>query len=237
MSLKKYNKRLDYSYALGFQAVLDLIENSPKLIRKIVMRSNVSKSPSAERIRMLSEDKRLELQESDSAFANLKLQDNIYAFAVFSKYETQLEAGANHVLLVNPSDKGNLGTIMRTCLGFGIRNIAIIRPAIDVFDPVVVRASMGAQFQLNFAYYDSFAEYAKTFSEHTYFPFMLTAKNELANVSFKSPYTLIFGNEGQGLPRDFERIGNPVRIRQAAGIDSLNLAVAVGIALYAATDK
>ena len=53
---------------------------------------------------------------------------------------------ANHVVLVNPGDMGNMGTIIRTMLGFNYSNLAIIKPGVDVFDPRVIRASMGALF-------------------------------------------------------------------------------------------
>ena len=63
---------------------------------------------------------------------------------------------------MNPSDMGNMGTIIRTGIGFGIRNLAIVEPAVDVFNPRVVRASMGSLFQMNFRYYDSFETYRDT---------------------------------------------------------------------------
>lgn len=49
---------------------------------------------------------------------------------------------ARHVVLHNPSDVGNVGTILRSALGFGFRDVAIIRPGVDPFDPRVLRASM-----------------------------------------------------------------------------------------------
>lgn len=63
-------------------------------------------------------------------------------------------------MLHHPSDSGNLGTILRTALGFGLKNIAIIRPAVDSDDPRVVRASMGAAFSLNIRHFDSFEQYS-----------------------------------------------------------------------------
>ena len=54
---------------------------------------------------------------------------------------------------------GNLGTILRSCLGFGMKDIAIIKPGVDIFDPKVVRASMGSIFSLNISYFNSFEDY------------------------------------------------------------------------------
>ena len=44
-------------------------------------------------------------------------------------------------------------------LGFNYKNLIIVRPAVDVFDPKVIRASMGAIFHLNIQYYDTFNDY------------------------------------------------------------------------------
>jgi TrmH family RNA methyltransferase len=117
-------------------------------------------------------------------------------------------------------------------LGFNIHSLAIIKPAADIFDPKTIRASMGATFQLDFQYFESFKDYQKVFTNHTY-AFMTGGKVELAQTSFKEPYALIFGSEASGLDSDFLDMGTSVRIPQNDTIDSLNLSVAVGIALYA----
>ena len=49
--------------------------------------------------------------------------------------------------------------------------------------------------------------------------------------------TLIFGNEGRGLPPEFAKVGRPVRIPSNDQVDSLNLAIAAGIGIYAFLDK
>ena len=45
-------------------------------------------------------------------------------------------------------------------------------------------------------------------------------------------FTLIFGNEGRGLPPEFAQLGTPVRIPSNDKIDSLNLAVAAAIGIW-----
>jgi TrmH family RNA methyltransferase len=49
------------------------------------------------------------------------------------------------------------------------------------------------------------------------------------------PWSLIFGNEGAGLPPEFSRMGQPVRIPSSTEIDSLNLAVAAAVGIYVFT--
>ena len=120
-------------------------------------------------------------------------------------------------------------------LGFGLRDIAIIRPAADVFDPHVVRASMGALFSLRVAQFDSFEAYRALFPAHKLYPFMLDGSVLLADAvrNVQTPYALVFGNEGSGLPPAFAAMGQAVRIPHSGDIDSLNLAVAAAIGAYA----
>ena len=118
----------------------------------------------------------------------------------FRKFQGTLTADASHIVLVQPSNAGNMGTIMRSALGFGITQMAIIRPAVDAFDPKTVRASMGAVFSMDFVYFDSFEEYREAFGERELYPFMLDAEMKLYEIRPKRVFSLIFGNEATGLP-------------------------------------
>ena len=134
----------------------------------------------------------------------------------------------------NPGDMGNLGTIMRTMLGFGLADLALVSPAADVFDPRAVRSSMGALFALRCEYFGSFEEYTARYSRNLY-PFITDAEAKLGDIAFQEPFSLVFGNESSGLPSEFRRIGTGVSIANTRHIDSLNLPVAVAIGLYEAT--
>lgn len=152
----------------------------------------------------------------------------------FRKFPGSLQKDASHIVLVNPSNAGNMGTIMRSALGFELNQMAIVRPAVDAFDPKVVRASMGAIFSTEFQYFDTFDEYRQQFGERELYPFMLQAQIRLPEIHPSGTYSLIFGNEATGLPREFLDIGTSVIIPHSNRIDSLNLPIAASIAMYAA---
>jgi TrmH family RNA methyltransferase len=124
---------------------------------------------------------------------------------------------------------------MRSALGFDLNQMAIIRPAVDAFDPKVVRASMGAVFSTDFQYFDSFDDYQAQFGQREMYPFMLQAQIKLQEIHPQGVYSLIFGNEATGLPEEFLHIGTSVIIPHSDRIDSLNLPIAASIAMYAAT--
>ena len=62
-------------------------------------------------------------------------------------------------MLCQISDAGNAGTALRSLIGFGIHDVALVRPCVDVFDPHVLRASMGAFFKMRVRTFDTFEDY------------------------------------------------------------------------------
>ena len=236
MQLKRYKKDFSHSYSFGIFPTLELLTHRPDKVLRVVAHSKGEVSEGIEEIRSKCGVLGVPFEVNDKLVDRLAHKGNVYVFAVFGKYDMALQVGANHLLLVNPSDMGNLGTIIRTMLGFGVRDLALLRPATDLFNPHVVRASMGAVFALNARYFDDLEAYqSEMTSSRQLYPFMLDARSELREVAFASPFTLVFGPEGPGLPKSYREVGESVLIPQDTLIESLNLAVAVGIALYEAT--
>ena len=165
MKIKAYKKDFDYTYTLGVFETIELLKNRPDLVLRVYIKSNSYKNKGIPIIDEICREKHIELIESDNTIQKLSKKDNCFAIAIIKKYEMTLQEG-NHVVLVNPGDMGNMGTIMRTMLGFNYYNLAIIRPGVDVFDPRVLRASMGAMFHLNIEYFDSFEDYLKKDEKH-----------------------------------------------------------------------
>ena len=232
--LRPYQTELSYSYAPGIFPSMALLQTAPERAMRLLL-SAQAHGEGIEKLRSLCAMHRIREETADRALAKISGKQNCFAAVVFAKWQAELHPSLPHVLLHHPMDEGNLGTIQRTLLGFGIHDIAIIRPAADVFDPHVVRASMGAIFSLRVKQYDSFEGYRSEFPSHALYPFMLDGSLPLekAACTHQNPYTLIFGNEGSGLPQAFSKIGQAVRIPHSDAIDSLNLAVAVGLGAYA----
>ena len=235
-SIKTYKKDSVVSYALGAAPTFELLKKYPEQATRVFVHSAWERGAASEELFKICRSIGIEPEERDKAFSVLSQKENCFVIGEFEKYESPLDPSKAHIVLVNPSNSGNLGTILRTALGFGIYDIAIIRPAVDVFDPKTVRASMGALFSLRVKYFDSFEEYFNSkecgAEGRTFYPFMLKAKIELGSSPLKQRCSLVFGNEATGLPDSFLNVGESVIIRHSNEIDSLNLPMAVGIALY-----
>ena len=232
MNLKKYTKDSLHSYTYGAYPTYELLLNKPECVTQIVLHEKLTLTDEINKLIKLATAKKIEIIHSGKTIEKLSGTDNIYVMGVFKKYILKTNNSSNHVLLVNPSDMGNLGTIIRVMLGFGYKDLILITPCVDYFDPRVIRASMGSIFSMNIQEYSSFEEYKET-TQNTMYPFMLQAKTTLQSLNTKkTPHTLIFGTEASGLDEKFLKIGTPIKIAQTNKIDSFNLSMAVGIALY-----
>jgi TrmH family RNA methyltransferase len=236
MEIKRYRHDFSYSYTLGMALTIELIAHKKALVRKVYVHPQYKAKNPAQDIFDICGKAQLPCEVNQRIFASLSGKENVYVIGVFNKADAPIEADKSHIVLVNPGDAGNLGTILRTGLGFGFRDYVIIRPGVDIFDPKAIRASMGALFHLRFSYYDSFEQYRQASPDHRVFSFMLDGRINLKDMRHKntsSPVALVFGNEGAGLPDVFHTYGESVFIAHNNEIDSLNLSVAFGIAANA----
>lgn len=137
------------------------------------------------------------------------------------------------VLLVDKiSDPGNLGTLLRTALGFGW-GVFLLEGSVDLFNEKVLRASKGAIFSLPFDRGDE--QKLKTLIDKQNWRLLAADAKGVAvdTISDKErPILLALGNEGVGLSpfvaSQFEKISIPIK----GALDSLNAAVAGGVLLY-----
>ncbi len=239
-SLSPYKSSLDYSYAPGLFPSVECLLHRPDCAMRVLLQSDTEDSEGAEKLQKLAGDLQKRWEYADRILRNVSGKENCHAAVVFRKFSDELSADKPHVVLHNPGDTGNVGTILRTALGFGYEDIALIRPCVDVFDPRTVRSSMGSLFSLRLHVFDSFEAYRAVYPEHLLYPFMLRHARPLETVigeEVPPRFALVFGNEGRGLPDAFADEGRPVRIESNERIDSLNLSVAAAIGLYRFAQK
>lgn len=230
--LKRYRKKFEFSYAFGAYPVLDLLKYKSDKVIGVLIKDFGADSDGLKEVIDICKSKNIPVEENSKAIDRISVKENTYVVAVFAKYTCELSSGKNHLVLVEPSDFGNIGTVVRTMVGFDFYDLAIIKPAVDVFNPTVVRATMGAIFHINFAYFSSIEDYLQKFPENNCYPFMLDGAKKITDVNFVEPVSFIQGNEGSGLGEKYKEIGQSVFIPHSKNIDSLNLAVATSIGLW-----
>ena len=230
--IKPYKKNLDYSYTLGAFPTIELLKTRPQEVISLFVHPTFEVP---EVMANIAKKHGIRIEENEKLISKLSDKENVFVVGIFKKYADELDRESSHLCLVEPSNMGNLGTIIRTTVAAGIHDIAIIGNGADIFNPKTVRASMGAVFRLRHKVYASYEDYISKISSRRAFAFMLTGKKQKTVLECDKPdvFTLIFGNEATGLPADYEEKAESIIIPQSDEVDSLNLTIAVGIGLFA----
>ena len=138
------------------------------------------------------------------------------------------------VAISSPQDPGNLGTILRTLDSAGADGLIVIEPAVDLFHPTAVRASMGTMFW-NPVVYTSLEDFAAWQAEHHYHIYGTSAKGstDYTRAEYQRPAILFLGSERQGLTVEESALcTDMLRLPMHGRATSLNLSIAAGILLY-----
>ena len=125
-------------------------------------------------------------------------------------------------------DPGNMGTIIRTADWFGITHICISPDTVDVYNPKVIQASMGSHIRHNF-----FTLEVSELISLEYPLYGLTLNGESIEQVNPSSGFIIVGNESKGIrPELMEKLHHKLTISRLGKAESLNAAVAFGIACH-----
>ena len=138
-----------------------------------------------------------------------------------------VKATGKHILVLYPSDPGNIGALLRSALAFGIDRVAVAS-GVDVFNPKVIRASAGAIFHIEFLGGD-----VRTISKRNpdHHVIKATLKGTIAK-PMNDPFILVIGHESAGITFDVPGIDMTI---PTTGVESLNAAVAGSILMYQLT--
>jgi TrmH family RNA methyltransferase len=127
-------------------------------------------------------------------------------------------------------DPGNLGTIIRTCDWFGVKQIICSVDTVDAFNPKVVQAAMGSIMRIDIIYTD-LADFFLSSKGVPIYAAVLHGES-VFKTSFLRPCFLLIGNESKGISDALlSMASNTITIPQIGAAESLNAAVATGIIL------
>ncbi|MEM8897302.1 MAG: RNA methyltransferase [Bacteroidota bacterium] len=136
------------------------------------------------------------------------------------------------LLLEKVNDPGNLGTLLRTADWFGVHRIYCSPDTVDVYNPKVLRSSMGAFFRAEFSYVDDWDSFIQSYKSRIWLADMegLYVKNH----TFKKGEWILLGNEANGVsPKTRNSLPDRKLTIDGSGKgESLNVGVAGGIFLY-----
>lgn len=147
----------------------------------------------------------------------------------------RIQPGGGPLLVLafdRPTGPGNLGSVIRSADAFGADGLVVTGHAADVYDPLAVRASMGALFALPVVR-AGMNDVVETWPEAQVVGTSARAERPVAEVDFTRPTILALGNETKGLSWAWrERCDELATIPIAGAAGSLNVAAAAAIVLY-----
>lgn len=182
---------------------------------------------------------------SDTVFAHVsdtKTPQGILAVVKRKEYDMSEIVGRNpapaHVLVLdNLQDPGNLGTIFRTAEAAGATGIILSRDCVDVYNPKVIRATMGAVFRLPFLHVENLPEAIGELKKEgiRVYAAHLKGKRAYDQEDYRTGCAFLIGNEGNGLRDEVAECADHFVIIPMQGrAESLNAAVAAAVLMFEA---
>jgi len=139
------------------------------------------------------------------------------------------------VILDGLQDPGNTGAIARAAEAFGATGVAFLKGTVSPYNPKCLRASAGSVFRVPLvpAMDERLLIAAIEQRKLEMFALMPNGALDIGECNFSRPCAIIVGSEGHGVSQRLRAKAMDVRI-PTVGVESLNAALAAGIALYAA---
>lgn len=185
---------------------------------------------------------------SDSVFAHVsdtKTPQGVLLVMKQMKYEAEeimkpiAESGKAPLLMVldNLQDPGNLGTILRAGEAAGVTGVVMSRDCVDIYNPKVIRSTMGSIYRMPFVYVEDLTETVIQMNKsgiHTYAAH-LKGKNSYDKEDYTCGTAFLIGNEGNGLRDEVADAAEIyVKIPMCGSVESLNAAVASSVLMFEA---
>ena len=138
------------------------------------------------------------------------------------------------LVLDDIQDPGNIGTILRTVDSIGLNQIILSDKCADIYNPKVVRSTMGAIFRVNAIESSNLIETLKELKKNDFEIVSTDLKTDhsIYDIEYKN-IAIVIGNESNGVDGEILKISDKkIKIPMLGKTESLNASVATGIILY-----
>ncbi|MCR4618679.1 MAG: RNA methyltransferase [Lachnospiraceae bacterium] len=141
------------------------------------------------------------------------------------------------LLLENIQDPGNLGTILRVGEAAGVTGIVMSRGCVDIYNPKVIRSTMGSVYRMKFTVCDDILEAVKRIKEKGIITYAAHLHGSLGftEYDYTKPTCFFIGNEGNGLSEEITAMADKrLLIPMEGSVESLNAGIAAAVLSYEA---
>lgn len=155
-----------------------------------------------------------------------------YELSDYVKTDNQL-----FIILEDIQDPGNLGTIIRSGEGAGVSGVILTKNTSDIFNPKVIRSTMGSIYRVPFFITDDIYKSINMLKENNIAVYAAHLDNsiEYDKKDYTKPTAFLIGNESMGLKRETADLATAyIKIPMLGRVESLNAALATTILMYEA---
>ena len=169
-----------------------------------------------------------------SKIATTRTPQEILAVVKIPRIQTDIEIHNRILIADGIKDPGNMGTMIRTARAFGFDAVITTSKSVDIFNPKVVRATQGAMFGLRIFFNVKIKDIdEKLKPTHTFYALDPRGDIDINNIDPDDKSVLMVGSEIKGISEPLLNLSDyRIRISHTDTVDSLNAAVAGGIAMH-----
>jgi len=235
---KKYREKEKKFLIEGFHLIEEILKSDYDL-QKVIIRSDV-KLNEHQNIFPALKRKHIRIEPVTAGLFNklseTKNSPGIIGVAGQNSRSVQDYSNSDVIIALDRiNDPGNLGTILRTAYWFGVKTVLLSTGSVDVFNSKVLRSSQGALFHLNIERDVDLTEELIRLQSSGFqiLLFEPDGNGSLSDVNKSGKCVLVFGNESGGISHLLlDMKYKSIKIDSKSDCESLNVAVACGIALY-----
>ena len=221
----------------GSRLIKELITSRFPVIDLFVAQDFITDDHGRELIEQVCDDDQCALVADDlmQAMSDTMTPQGVLAVTIIPNL--QPSSGVTlRLILDQVRDPGNVGTMLRTAWAAGVDEVLIPPGTVDPTNPKVVRAGMGAHFHVPCHKMDWASIWRQVDSDQ-----ILLAETDEGlpydTVNWRTSTTLIIGGEAFGASQEARVRAQYVRIPMAAGVESLNAAIAGAVMLFEAAKQ
>ncbi len=147
------------------------------------------------------------------------------------------EQSGVYLVLETLQDPGNLGTIMRTAEGAGVKAVIMSFDTVDIYNPKTVRSTMGSIFRVPFVYTADLKASIDRLKKSgvTCYAAHLRGERSCYSCDYTKPTAFFIGNEGNGLSDEIADLADTyIKIPMEGALESLNAGISAGLLMYEA---
>lgn len=241
-SSKKYRRETGLFCLEGARLVADALKNEIVLSSIMATEKCLQKYHDLLLDYPLIRDRIIIISDSVSEkLSSVEHPQGIYALArqLDKNLDTDtIKENGKYLALCSIQDPGNLGTMIRTADALGIDGILFCGTC-DIYNPKVVRSTMGSLFRIRFLLCDEIVSLTKELNQagvQTFAAVLDESAVPIQKCNFSGPSILYIGNEGSGLSIDIVSVcSQQMTIHMKGNAESLNAASAAAIAMWEMT--